>query len=798
MSHGEQHFTLSEGSAGEEFGPYVVYERLGIGGMATVHRAKKRGLAGFERGVALKRMLPNLSQDVEFINSFVREAKLASLLAHPNIAQIYDFGRIGNTYFIAMEHVEGLDVTKLLRYSYRHNARPTLDVVLSILCELCEALEYAHTFVDENGQPQCIVHRDVSPSNLIVAQTGHLKVIDFGIAKANARPHHTESGRVKGKLGYMAPEALDGRPVGPASDVFSAGVVAYELLTAEKLFQAKSDYDLLRHAREAEIPPPSRRNPGVPTSLDRVVLSALERDERRRTQTAGEFRKALEQVAIEAGIRFSSSDVTAWWAKAATTGEHPGARESSPVSSPSAAQRRSVPPVPPRPMTGMYSPSSVELSGSQHEEDLADRSARRIGAGSLAEPLRGSRRAESDAQPPLPLGSVDGLPGELPLEVGSIRPSPAAPPRSRSRKLFVIALGLCTVAAGLAAYQFAVRPTAAVAPVLAAAPSSPPQPALVKFIVRPEDSVVEVGGKEVSRHSPCEIPLERGVYSVAVSHPGNKRWTSQILLHDGESQTVNVALEPATAIIRLSSEPTGLVAQLDGRPLGQVTPAEFEISVGPHRLVVVGATRTWAQDFVAATDGTYAFHAALPTAKHAPAVAPSGAVRTTPPAPERTPQRASAGNAVRMPAAREPVVEPEERVIEPGAAPSVKTLAKAESPFLPVPQPDAAIVSTLAPPQPAVRSSAPPLVPASTVTKLSGDLPATQNASGSADVYSKICIGIDGHVSSVKIIKASAGIAAELQRTLLGWRYKPYVDASGQPSPACFAMNLRLVFERAH
>ena len=187
MRNEEDGLTVSQDSAPEEFGPYLVYERLGIGGMATVHRAKKRGIAGFERGVALKRMLPHLSKDAAFISSFVREAKLASLLVHPNIAQIYDFGRIGNVYFIAMEHVDGLDVSKLLRYSRRHNALLPVNVVLSILSQLCEALEYAHTFVDENGQSQGIVHRDVSPSNLIVTQTGHLKVIDFGIAKASTR-----------------------------------------------------------------------------------------------------------------------------------------------------------------------------------------------------------------------------------------------------------------------------------------------------------------------------------------------------------------------------------------------------------------------------------------------------------------------------------------------------------------------------------------------------------------------------------------------------------------------------------
>jgi eukaryotic-like serine/threonine-protein kinase len=187
----------------EHFGPYQVYERLGIGGMATVHKAKKRGPEGFEQSVALKRMLAHLAEDQTFVESFVREAKVASLLVHPNIAQVYDFGRIRGIYYIAMELVSGFDVRKLLRYASRSNEAIPLGVVMSILGELCDALDHAHNFVDEQGQRLDIVHRDISPSNLIVATTGHLKVIDFGIAKASSRQLHTESGKVKGKLGDM-------------------------------------------------------------------------------------------------------------------------------------------------------------------------------------------------------------------------------------------------------------------------------------------------------------------------------------------------------------------------------------------------------------------------------------------------------------------------------------------------------------------------------------------------------------------------------------------------------------------
>ncbi|HEX7700653.1 MAG TPA: serine/threonine-protein kinase, partial [Kofleriaceae bacterium] len=298
--------------APDHFGPYEVYERLGLGGMATVCRAKKRGPAGFERSVALKRMLSHLSEDQTFVESFIREAKVSSLLVHPNIAQVYDFGRINGTYYIAMELVPGFDLRKLLRYANRANESIPLAVVLSILGEMCDALEYAHNCLDEQGTALRIVHRDISPSNIIVAHTGHTKVIDFGIAKANSRQLHTESGQVKGKLGYMSPEAALGMQIGPVSDVFSMGVVAWELVTASPLFSARSDFETMRKIREAEVQPPSTHNPACPPDLDRLIMSALVRQDQHRLASASQFRSGLDAVAAREGIHVGSRAVAEW------------------------------------------------------------------------------------------------------------------------------------------------------------------------------------------------------------------------------------------------------------------------------------------------------------------------------------------------------------------------------------------------------------------------------------------------------------------------------------------------------
>src|SRR5688572_10375530 len=212
----------AELDAQENFGPYLVYERLGVGGMATVHRALERGIEGFERFVALKRLLPHLAEDASFIKAFVREAKLASILSHANIVQIYELGRVGTEYFISMEYIDGRDLRQLLRHARKVTGPPPINVTIALMIQLCDALDYAHNKVDEDGHPLGLVRRDISLSNLIVTSGGRLKIIDFGIAKAQSSQLRTQTGRVKGKLAYMAPEAVSGsRDLDARSDIWA-------------------------------------------------------------------------------------------------------------------------------------------------------------------------------------------------------------------------------------------------------------------------------------------------------------------------------------------------------------------------------------------------------------------------------------------------------------------------------------------------------------------------------------------------------------------------------------------------
>ncbi len=314
---------------GVDFGPYRVFDRLGVGGMATVHRAKEIGIEGFERWVALKRLLPHLAEDESFVRAFVREAKLASLLTHPGVVQIYELGRVGHVYFISMELIDGFDVRQILRQARRVTGPPPIRVTVSILAQVCDALEYAHSRVDDEGRPLGLVHRDVSPSNVIVSHDGHVKLIDFGIAKAQTQHLQTQTGKVKGKMAYMAPEAIRGLSLDGRSDLFSLGVLAHEMLTARPLFATKNDYKTLQRVQNAIVAPPLTYNRDCPAELDAIVLRALERDRDERWDTAGELRDELYRLRKHYNLAAQPREVADWLMWAFTV-EAPASQNSGP------------------------------------------------------------------------------------------------------------------------------------------------------------------------------------------------------------------------------------------------------------------------------------------------------------------------------------------------------------------------------------------------------------------------------------------------------------------------------------
>ena len=284
------------------FGPYQLLDRIAVGGMAEVFKAKRTGAAGFEKTLAVKRILPHLSDNQEFVNMFVDEAKMVAGLSHPNIVQIFDLGQIENSFFIAMEYVHGRDLRTILKRAKEKELRLPLDLALRIASGLSAALEFAHRKKDERGRAMEIVHRDVSPQNILISFEGDVKLADFGIAKAATKASNTDRGALRGKLLYMSPEQAWGKSLDHRSDLFSLGLVLYEMVTDERPFllgHDGSEMTILEKVRRCEIAPPRSLNPKIPESLDRVVMKALQKDPEERFQDAVEMNRALERVMRE-------------------------------------------------------------------------------------------------------------------------------------------------------------------------------------------------------------------------------------------------------------------------------------------------------------------------------------------------------------------------------------------------------------------------------------------------------------------------------------------------------------------
>ena len=277
------------GEQRERFGSYEIYEKLGSGGLAAVHLARTRAVSN---PVALKRLYPHIANIRELVGSFIDEARLARHLRHPGIARVYEFGKLRGIYFIAFEFVPGPTLLQLQDRCEEYVGRIPVMVVLEIAYQLCDALDHAHNLKNELGLPLGIVHRDVSPQNVIVSTTGQVKLIDFGLAKTKQSTVHSQAGVIKGKLNYVAPEYLSGK-LDSRVDLWALGVVMYELLTGKRLFDAPEQGEILDRVRSMPIPAPSQSNIEVPREVDEIVLKALTRDPDKRWQRAGEMRDAI-------------------------------------------------------------------------------------------------------------------------------------------------------------------------------------------------------------------------------------------------------------------------------------------------------------------------------------------------------------------------------------------------------------------------------------------------------------------------------------------------------------------------
>jgi serine/threonine-protein kinase len=289
-------------------GRYAMYGEIAAGGMATVHYGRLLGPVGFSRTVAIKRLHPHYARDPEFVAMFLDEARLAARIRHPNVVQTLDVVAREGELFLVMDYVQGESLSRLVRAARDRNEPLPLGIVSAIVCGALQGLHAAHEATNERGEPLSIVHRDVSPQNVLVGADGAPRVLDFGVAKAAGRIHTTREGQLKGKLAYMSTEQLRSAPVDRRTDVYAAGVVLWEALTLKRLFAGESEGAVITSVLERHVPPPSSLVPDLPPGLDAVVLKALERDPAKRFDTAQQM-----AFAIEACVPSSSSMHVAEW-----------------------------------------------------------------------------------------------------------------------------------------------------------------------------------------------------------------------------------------------------------------------------------------------------------------------------------------------------------------------------------------------------------------------------------------------------------------------------------------------------
>lgn len=494
---------------GIPFGRYQLLKKIASGGMGQVLLAKK-GQDDFEKLVVLKRILPHLVEDEEFFTMFRDEAKITMRLDHPNIARINEFGAEAGVHYIEMEYVAGEDVRRIEKRAAAAGKGIPIGVILRIIADAAAGLDFAHKAKDAKGVPLGLVHRDVSPQNILVGFDGSVKLIDFGVAKAAGRAQHTATGILKGKFPYMSPEQAQGEELDCRSDVFAIGIVLWEQLTGRRLFKGENDLATQRLVRACQVPAPSSVEPSVPTGLDPISLKALAKDPKDRYQDAAELRNALEDFALQNAIPASSSQLATF-------------------------------------MQDLYAERiAKEADPRFFEEDsgLTD-----LDVGGLSKPAA--------------TGATVVDRNKLSLrDATAVQATQALPPPTRSSPLPLI-LGGVVVVALLAAggWYFtrpAPKPVEPVVPLAAtgAGPGETPRPIpplVVRIESEPPGANVELAGSRVGQ-TPFEARVEKVKLPVALRLSADGYESAEATLTDMTGPSLSLALKKKVAVVR---PPTG-------------------------------------------------------------------------------------------------------------------------------------------------------------------------------------------------------------------------------------------------
>jgi hypothetical protein len=509
---------------------------------------------GFAKIIAIKKILPHLAEDAHFVDMFVAEAKMAVQLNHASICQILELGKQGDDHYIAMEYISGKDLLSLHNHFRRTGTLLPVDLTAYIGARVAEGLDYAHRKRGPDGEPIGIVHRDVSPQNVLVSYDGAVKLIDFGIAKARVRMYEeTQAGVLKGKFGYMSPEQVGAGEVDHRSDIFALGTVVHELLTSHRLFLGETDFGTLEQVRQARVAPPSQLNPDVPPELDRILLKALARDPEQRYQSAAEMADDLGRFLHSRGEAYSTKPLADWMhATFAEDIQKEKARHEI------YAEIDSLPP----------EPSQLPTDGDDDDEEETALW-EPVAYDDEPVPLVVVKRTAPDrprigavatriAEEPTPIAApLSAVPTPLPV----LAPPLIAPRRRPSRRDIVVLAVLVTLAlaGGVVAY-------------LALDPAHRATTGTAGFVLRvtPEDELsVYLDHQVIAERSPVvKRDLAPGAYVLRIDRPGHETWRQTLKLEAGEIAEVDAhlrAVEVPPARLRVETNPPDAELEINGR-----------------------------------------------------------------------------------------------------------------------------------------------------------------------------------------------------------------------------------------
>ncbi|MFP4600612.1 MAG: protein kinase domain-containing protein, partial [Persicimonas sp.] len=592
----------------QTFGKYELIEKIGEGGMAEVFLARQRGdVAGFEKSVALKRIFPHLTDREDLVVMFLDEARIAAQLNHPNIVQVYDLGNVDDTLYIAMEYVDGRDLRHICEVGIERENFVSKPMAARIVAEAAAGLHYAHTSTDDQGNPRNIVHRDVSPQNILVSMEGQVKVGDFGVAKAEDRLGKTRSGQRKGKLSYMSPEQFEADKVDARSDVYTLGIVLYETTVRTRLFRGKSDFETMNLIANAKVTPPSQVRPEFPADLEAIIMKALSKEPEDRFQSAHEFQVALEDWLHEHNQRVGRVEVTAYMRELFPEGARSAANSPQPTSQPAGTSKaaQSAPKHAQAPGSGRPPGGGPPGGRPPGGRPSAGGPAANRPPGAGGPPGQAGRPPKQAQQPQQALGEPQADGGweidDEPVDLGN-----------RRVKIFA-ALGAVAalVVVGIVLYNLENREAylasdedRAKARALAEAAEAeieiPDSPDFVdvELATEPDSAFVVINGKRAEAKTPGRFELVAGESNdVVFYHP---QYPPERITVDGESGAAPEAVEfepfdtePETGTLVIKSDPSGGIVYVNGERLGAAPQTVEDLPATFDHHVEVRKTGRW-------------------------------------------------------------------------------------------------------------------------------------------------------------------------------------------------------------